>query len=39
MQSSAKLTACIIALVAISLLQLGMISVRGRILSAIWWLV
>jgi hypothetical protein len=38
-KSSVKLTAFIIALIAVSLLQLGMVSLRGKILSAIWWLV
>jgi len=38
-KSGVKLTAYILALIAVSILQLGMLAVRGRILSAIWWLV
>lgn len=37
-KSSVQLTGFIIVLIAVSLLQLGLISVRGWILSKIWWL-
>jgi len=38
-KSTAKLTGLVFALIAVSLFQLGFIAIRGRILSAIWWLV